>query len=548
MALTLATSLILAAGCSSSSGGVNSKANSAADGKNTAAGSSSNGFKLWLGWSVTVNNDSLVQQYWRTEEPGVDVQVEGTQGDAPTALNLKLNTGGFDDAALFGRNQVINDAMKRSNQILPLEKYFNMPDKYPNLAAIPKIYLDQMKDADGHIWSIPGNFDINPTDPFPSWSPNAWMIRTDILEKTGMTEKDLTTLKGVETYLEKASQLKDASGKPLLPAGMLLDGKDENVVLSSFGVTVASAGGVTPVQKDGDNFIFEFDNPGFKSAFKWMNGLYRKGLIDPEAVTDKVERYKEKVKTGRYAMNIGSFWNIDTSIWEKLDGPTGPGWFYKPIPFPQVDGVKKLGVNQVINPYPQFDTYISKNTKNLDAILKFYNYALNQKPEFLHVINEGPVGKYWNWVDKPYGKWKFTDPQYDALRNSGDKVKLAQVTPQLAQITARSKAWYPWWTNVNEHAGFEKTAQFSQQISKYGAVKIAENQDIVKANTGGVWEKYAPELNTVYKEYSAKLLMSKDDAQFEQAYSEFTSALEKRAHWSELKKEWNELYQAIGKK
>ena len=69
--------------------------------ESTASGSTS--FNLWLGWTATTNNDSLVQKYWREKEPGVDVKLETTQGDAMTALNLKINTGGFEDAAIFGR-------------------------------------------------------------------------------------------------------------------------------------------------------------------------------------------------------------------------------------------------------------------------------------------------------------------------------------------------------------------------------------------------------------------------------------------------------------
>ncbi|MBB3125357.1 hypothetical protein FHS19_000011 [Paenibacillus rhizosphaerae] len=530
--LILAASLVLAAGCSS---------NGSSKPKNTGvekevAGESSGGFKLWVGWSQTVNNNSLVQQYWKTEEPGVDVQVEATQGDSLAALNLKLNTGGFEDAALFGRRLLVNDAMKRSKLILPLEQYFNMPDKYPNLAKIPKVYLDQMKDADGHIWSIPGNFAIDPTDPFPGYSAQAWFVRTEILEQAGMTVNDLTTLSGVESFLVKAAQMKDESGKPLLPLGLLMDASDENTLLNTFGVTTGTAGGVTAVQRDGDQFIFKFDSPGFKEGFKWMNSLYSKGLLDPEVVTDKVERFKEKTKSGRYAMTVGSFWNLD-SQWVYGD--------WVPVPFPKVEGVNKPGTAQVINPYPQFDTYISKNTKNLDAILKFYDYALNQEPDWMHVINEGPSGKYWDWVNEPLGKWKFIDPQYNELRNSGDNAKVAQLTPQLAQITARSKEWYPWWNQVIEKEGDEKPVVFSQQISKFGAVKVAENQDMVTAKVDGVWEKYASELEVVYKEYRAKLLMAENDAQFEKTWNEFTSALEKRAHWSELKQEWNELYQAM---
>ncbi len=66
---------------------------------------------------------------------------------------------------------------------------------------------------------------------------------------------------------------------------------------------------------------------------------------------------------------------------------------------------------------------------------------------------------------------------------------------------------------------------------------------MIKARPGGQWEKYLPELENVRKEYKAKLMMAKDDAAFEQAWTDFQAALEKRAHWTDLKKEWHEEFQ-----
>ncbi|MBW7462493.1 hypothetical protein K0U00_51425, partial [Paenibacillus sepulcri] len=92
----------------------------------------------------------------------------------------------------------VTSAMIRSNTVLPLEQYLDMPDKYPGLAAIPKLYLDAMKDKDGHIWSIPTWFDQNPEDPWPGWASLGWFVRSDVLEKTGLTVDDLKTIGGVE--------------------------------------------------------------------------------------------------------------------------------------------------------------------------------------------------------------------------------------------------------------------------------------------------------------------------------------------------------------
>lgn len=557
VALSLAAMLAVLAGCSGN-GGNNANAGSEAAGTQsaqasasaTASASQASGdplaFKLWLGWTATINNDSLVQKYWREKEPGVDVKLEATQGDALTALNLNINTGGFDDAAIFSRNDTVKSAMGRSNQIQSLEQYFDMPDKYPGLASIPKQYLERMKDKDGHIWSIPAWFDQNPNDPWPGWSSLAWTVRTDVVEKAGMKLEDLSTLDGVETFLKKAAEQKDASGKALLPMSFLMDTNDtagwndENAILTAFGVSTSGKG----VAKKGDDFVFTFDDPQYKAAYQWMNKLYREKLIDPEVVTDKKERYKEKNKSGRVALNVGSFFNIDTSLWETLDGPTEPGWYYQVIPFPKVPGVDQVGTNQVVNPYPGYDVYISKKTKNLDAILKFFDYTLAPKPEQQQVINEGPAGLYWDWIDQPLGKWKYIDDNYKADRNSGDVARKAKVTPELYMTSSYNNKWYPWWNSEVDKAGAAKTPAFTEAVGKMGGVRAAHNYDLLTPKEGGTWEKYAPEIENLRKEYRAKLLMSKDDAQFESTWKAFRDALEKRAHWSEMKAEWLETYKA----
>ncbi|MFF2479877.1 hypothetical protein [Paenibacillus sp. NPDC058071] len=504
------------------------------------AGKGNGTFKLWLGWTATVNNESMVQKYWRENEPFIDVKIEATQGDAATALNLKLNTGGFDDAALFSRSDIVNTSMIRSGSILPLEEYFNMPDKYPGLASIPKQYLDRMKDKDGHIWSIPTWFDQNPEKPWPGWASLGWFVRSDVLEKTGMKKEELSTLEGVEKFLRLAAKQTDESGKTLLPLSFSSDLNDENVIISTFGVTTAVAGGVIPVEQKGNDYEFIYDNPQYKEAFKWMNKMYRENLIDHEVITDKKERYKEKNKTGRVAMNAGGFFNMDHLLWESLDGPTEPAWFYETIPFPKVEGVDHVGYNQIINPYPGNDLYISKNTKNLDTILKFVDYTLQPNAEQQHVISDAPPGVFWDWVDQPLGQWKYINKEYEALITSGDTVKMASSGSGLFSITSYSNDWYPWWNFQNTGPkGRQKTIDFSQQIGQMGAARVAEPRDMVKAKAGGLWEKYLPELENVRKEYKAKLLMARNDNEFEQVWTTFQNALETRAHWTDLKKEWH---------
>jgi putative aldouronate transport system substrate-binding protein len=328
----------------------------------------------------------------------------------------------------------------------------------------------------------------------------------------------------------------------------LLENFLRRIALSTFGVSAGIKSGVIPVSKKGNDYEFIYDNPQYKTAYQWMNKMYRENLVDHEAITDKKERYKEKNKTGRVAMNVGGFFNMDASMWEVLNGPTEPAWFYEAIPYPKVDGVSAIGTNPVVNPYPEYDVFISKNTKNLDAILSFYNYTLAQKPEQQQVTNEGPAGVFWNWVDQPLGKWLYTDKKYQELHDSGDQAKKASTTPELYSSSSYSNKWYPWWNyGVTEPKGRLKTIEFTEKVGKMGAIRVVEPYDRVKAKAGGLWEKYLPELEAVRKEYKAKLFMAKDGSQFESVWKEFQAALEKRAHWSELKVEWHEELKASTK-
>jgi putative aldouronate transport system substrate-binding protein len=54
----------------------------------------------------------------------------------------------------------------------------------------------------------------------------------------------------------------------------------------------------------------------------------------------------------------------------------------------------------VVNPNPGYDIYINKDTKNLDAILKFFDYSFTPKAEMQQVVYKGPAGLYWDWADK----------------------------------------------------------------------------------------------------------------------------------------------------
>ena len=67
--------------------------------------------------------------------------------------------------------------------------------------------------------------------------------------------------------------------------------------------------------------------------------------------------------------------------------------------------------------------------------------------------------------------------------------------------------------------------------------------DKVKLNSESVVSENLEALNAVVKEYTAKMIMAKTDAEFEDAYDAFLKQIDLRADWNAMKEEWLEAYQ-----
>lgn len=509
-------------------------------------------FKIWIGSDEKKSPEVTAVQKLFKEKYGFDFTVSSRQGDLMTALNLKLNSGTLDDVSLIYKDTVAENAFIKSGLVQEVGEFFKMPDKYPNLAKVSEKVIDYSKSADGKSWYIPGWYAQEMDDPWPGWAATAWWVRTDLLEKVGMTEADLSTIEGFENYFRAVAQLKDSGGKPIIPLGMIINegnsiNAEESIILSTFGCDYPGGASKMPgITKKGSDLVFMYDDPNFKNAYSWMSKMYREGLMDIEVPTQKVERYREKINSGRYGMIAGSIWKAElNNAWGKINGPEdSTTWYLNPVKNPKVAGTESATV-QTVNPYPTTSIFISKDTKSLDSVLSFLDWCQEAKPERQQEINEGPVGINWNWTGEPLGEWDFKE-EYKVERNSGDQARVDQLTPQLWAIGTYSKKWYPWWTaKVDESTpkGSALTNKYVAEIATdFGIVRPIHAYDLVTAPAGGAIEKYLPTLNSVYIEYRARLMMSKSDEEFENNFKKFQDQLEKRAHWSEMKAEWQQAY------
>lgn len=395
--------------------------------------------EIWVGEIRDFAEKTKVQEQW-SEKLGFNVVVKNQSGDVETALNLALASGGFKDIALIPRNDVWNNAIIRSGTVMEVSEILKDAN-YPNISGIQQQYLDLCKDSNGKHWYIPTNFDQNPDNPFGGWTNRAFRVRKDLLDKLGMKAEDIKTLADFETYLRGVKDLKDENGNSYIPMTIETEEMGIRVALSAFGVKNGKgSGALIPVDKTDDGFVFEYDHPGYKEAMAWLNRMIREGLMDEESVVQSGNIYKEKIASGMYGANLG-YYNLNGTKADEIVRQ------FEPIPYPAVENVENPGTYYVLDPNPSYAVYISKNTKNLDAILAFLNWSLEQVPERHFELNEGFEGINWHWKDQPYGAWYF-DPEYLELRNN--PATRTSLQPELFAIGSKSLAWYPWWTQYNE--------------------------------------------------------------------------------------------------
>lgn len=505
-------------------------------------GKTTDQFTIWVGWTSECPDDTLVQKAMR-EKLGIDYKVEFMQSnDVLTTINLNLSANAdLPDVILMWNNPEAAQALIDSGRVMNLNDVYES-EKVANISGLDERIKDYIRDENGDMWYIPGWYAQEYDNPWGGWTTDAWWIRTDVMENAGVKEEDLTTIAGLEEAMRKFAKCKDENGNSIIPLSFVQSGGQEKIILSTFGVDTANGVSQMPaVMKDGDEFVFIYDNPQYKEAYQWMNRMYREGLIDMEVTTMQVERYKEKVKSGQIAIAITDVWSSE--IFNDGYEDDCVTFNFKPVQNPTVDGVSK-GYTSYVNPNPQNMIFINNDTEHLNAVLNFLNWCNEPSPIRQQEINEGPIGVYWDYTDGD--KWAFTDEAYSEERNSGDQARVDACTPQLYQFAGYSNEWYPWF---EQDLDVITTGQsLIQKYCAYVGDEIVNHRaiteyDQVKLGAESVLSENLASMNAVVAEYTAKMIMAESDEKFEEAYKAFLEQLELRADWSKMKDEWLTAYQ-----
>jgi len=294
--------------------------------------------------------------------------------EAENKLNIALASGERPDIITFGQDAT-EFKLAEAGLLLPLNQYF---EKMPDLkkSRSEEIWKAMTHD-DGNIYCIPAATEASATF--------VTIYRKDWLDKFGLEIPDT-----IDEYYEVADAVsnKDPDG----------DGQKDTYAFSARGSLstyfdhIFSAFGVLPQhfqEKDGKLVPGEIQ-PEAKEALKFLNKMYEAKMIDPEFTTNSSSRLKEKVNSGMFgAWHYGAY-ILDT---ENVFNNHAP--FVEQNPDAQlVAGPLLKGPNGTALGYRQ-DTSIRgwikdaimKDSKNLDAVLRFVNYVASD--EGVMLLNYG---------------------------------------------------------------------------------------------------------------------------------------------------------------
>lgn len=223
---------------------------------------------------------------------------------------------------------------------LPLNEYVSDASKMPNYNAIPENDRNQMMEsqtmADGNMYSLakfePETWNLTPYRMFLNQS---WLNQLGLsMPKT--TDDLMEVLKAFRNQDPNGNGKKDEIGVYGFQSG----GYGEDItaaLMNSFEFWNGdSLNGGLSLDQDGKNIIAPFTTEGWKAGLKYMNELYREGLLSPAIFTDDGTQFKATLNEEDNVVGLTSFGSLsnypdainnknflEMTIIEPLSGPDG---------------------------------------------------------------------------------------------------------------------------------------------------------------------------------------------------------------------------------
>ncbi|MGI6101842.1 MAG: ABC transporter substrate-binding protein [Bacillota bacterium] len=240
------------------------------------------------------------------EATGVRLQLDYPIGSAGVdKLQLMVASGDYPDLIHAKGDLTL---LKEAGALIPLD---DLIEQYaPNLKAAYGENLARLRWSkdDPHIYCL-GAWGTG-TDAVVDVD-GGFMIQHRVVQELGYPE--LRTIEDFENAIvEYYKKHPITDGLPTIPITLIAD--DWRTVISvsnpAFQATGAPDDGEYYVDPETLQVMSHYKRPVEREYFRWLNGLWNKGILDRETFVQKYDTYKAKIATGRVLALIDADWDI----------------------------------------------------------------------------------------------------------------------------------------------------------------------------------------------------------------------------------------------
>lgn len=302
------------------------------------------------------------------ERTGINIEVVNPSGDPGEKLALMLAGQDYPDIVLMDRGSDIVNKYIEAGALVNLSEHM---DKLPNVVDMYGETLNKTRWTDGNNYYLSNWYGPDP-DPV-----NGFILRYDLMcelvgKERAESPEPFTTSEILEVFRDYMEKYPEVDGKKTYP---LIQSEDpRGTFLGMYGVK-------TYYEKDGQLF-WDIRDPRYLEAMKFLNQLYREGMMDPEWVSNNGELHQQKLSSGiclGFAGNYWGAWSPNTALNASV-GPDANYLSYKVVPDGYDPDKTSLGGRSSLG----WDAIaITNNCKDLDAALKLVDFCASQEGQDL---------------------------------------------------------------------------------------------------------------------------------------------------------------------
>lgn len=447
---------------------------------------------------------------------GVVPNVSIPSGDGTEKLNLMIATNDLPDMITLdisdkNVNKLINQGLVYSYDELIEEYCPEFMDEIPE-----EVYRYTKSDIDGKLYGLPSWF-------VPDLMPNnasAYNVRKDIYEELG--SPDMTTIDGFKgALLAFKEKYPTIDGKNSIPLSLGENYGSRSIVEKSFGIREY-------YEDSSQNLLHRYKDPKYIEFVKFINDLYREGLLDQEGYVKKRDQIKEDEATRVFCTAAG-WWGLNDAN-AALDARK-PGSHYIVTDSLNAPG-EKFEVGQ--SKLGWTISLITKSAEDPGEILKFTRYLWS--PDGNKLLEYGHEGEDFVIEDNKVIRSEKYLEEWNKDKNAFYE-KTGVHTFRFFQYSYWDNALYGAFTEEPDRANNRALAN---TYVKYDATPFTYEMNPDPTTAEGIIMTQVEEV--IEKEYP-KIIMAKSESEAIEAYYDMIEKMDK-VGLPQLEDWWSEKYKS----